>query len=114
MLPEYLQNIGEECNAGAEQDQTENIERMGVLLPIIRQVQIHQNETGNADGQVYEENHPPMQVSHDKAAGDGAQPGHVTMYIGSGQVVSANEPGTNVQTQSISYDGQIMGFGRVN
>jgi len=45
--------------------------------------------------------------------GSGAQPGHVTMYIGNGQVVSANSPGTNVQTQSIGYDGTIMGFRRV-
>jgi len=45
--------------------------------------------------------------------GSGAQPGHVTMYIGGGRVVSSNMPGTNVQTQSISWDGRIMGFGRV-
>jgi peptidoglycan DL-endopeptidase LytE len=45
--------------------------------------------------------------------GSGAQPGHVAMYIGNGQVVSANMPGTNVQTQSITWDGTIMGFGRV-
>ena len=45
--------------------------------------------------------------------GSGAQPGHVTMYVGGGQVVSANRPGTSVQTQSIGYDGTILGFGRV-
>jgi cell wall-associated NlpC family hydrolase len=45
--------------------------------------------------------------------GDGAQPGHVAMYIGNGSVVSANTTGTNVQTQSITYDGTPMGFGRV-
>jgi peptidoglycan endopeptidase LytE len=43
----------------------------------------------------------------------GPQPGHVAMYIGNGQVVSANEPGTNVQTQPLGYDGVIFGFGRV-
>ncbi|HEY1734564.1 MAG TPA: LysM peptidoglycan-binding domain-containing protein [Acidimicrobiales bacterium] len=46
--------------------------------------------------------------------GSGAQPGHVAMYIGNGQVVSANEPGTAVQTQPLSWDGQILGYGRVN
>jgi LysM repeat protein len=45
--------------------------------------------------------------------GDGAQPGHVAMYIGNGDVVSANTFGTNVQTQPLSWDGAIMGFGRV-
>jgi cell wall-associated NlpC family hydrolase len=44
---------------------------------------------------------------------DGPQPGHVAMYIGGGQVVAANETGTNVQTQSISWDGTIIGYGRV-
>jgi len=44
----------------------------------------------------------------------GPQPGHVAMYIGNGQVVAANEPGTNVQTQPLSWDGTIIGFGRVN
>ncbi|HLH47174.1 MAG TPA: LysM peptidoglycan-binding domain-containing protein [Acidimicrobiales bacterium] len=45
--------------------------------------------------------------------GSGAQPGHVAMYIGNGQVVSANAPGTNVQTQPLSWDGEIYGYGRV-
>jgi LysM repeat protein len=44
---------------------------------------------------------------------DGPQPGHVAMYIGGGQVVAANETGTDVQTQSITWDGTIIGFGRV-
>jgi peptidoglycan endopeptidase LytE len=43
----------------------------------------------------------------------GPQPGHVAMYIGNGQVVAANQSGTDVQTQSISYDGTTWGFGRV-
>ncbi len=43
----------------------------------------------------------------------GPQPGHNAMYIGNGQVVAANHSGTNVQTQSITYDGTPMGYGRV-
>jgi hypothetical protein len=35
------------------------------------------------------------------------------MYIGNGMVVAANETGTNVQTQSINYDGTIIGYGQV-
>lgn len=43
----------------------------------------------------------------------GGQPGHVAMYVGRGQVVSANRPGTFVQTQSLSYIGPTVGFRRV-
>lgn len=39
--------------------------------------------------------------------------GHDAMYIGGGQVVSANTTGTNVQTQSITYDGTPIAYGRV-
>lgn len=41
-------------------------------------------------------------------------PGHVAMYIGGGQVVSANNTGTFVQNQSMYYDGTIMAVGRVS
>jgi cell wall-associated NlpC family hydrolase len=44
----------------------------------------------------------------------GYPPGHVAMYIGNGQVVSANTSGTNVQTQSITWDGTPTGFSRVS
>ena len=46
--------------------------------------------------------------------GDGAQPGHVTIYIGNGRVVTADSPGTDVRVESISWDGTPMGFGRVS
>jgi hypothetical protein len=36
------------------------------------------------------------------------------MYIGNGQVVSANTTGTLVQTQSIDYDGTPYAFTRVS
>ena len=39
--------------------------------------------------------------------------GHVAMYIGAQEVVSANSPGSNVQTQSISWDGVVDGYSRV-
>jgi cell wall-associated NlpC family hydrolase len=45
--------------------------------------------------------------------GDGAQPGHVTIYIGNGQIVTADSPGTDVRVESIDWDGVPMGFGRV-
>ncbi len=43
----------------------------------------------------------------------GSEPGHVAMYVGAGQVISANSPGTVVQIQSIGYDGPPTGYGRV-
>ncbi|HVA73506.1 MAG TPA: LysM peptidoglycan-binding domain-containing protein [Acidimicrobiales bacterium] len=45
--------------------------------------------------------------------GDGAQPGHVTIYIGSGNVVTADSPGTTVKVVPLNWDGTPMGFGRV-
>lgn len=45
--------------------------------------------------------------------GDGAQPGHVTMYIGNGQIVTADQPGTVVRVEVLDWDGVPMGFGRV-
>ena len=46
-------------------------------------------------------------------AGDGSQPGHVTMYVGNGRVVTADSPGTSVRVESMDWDGRPMGFGRV-
>ncbi|MBO0693317.1 MAG: LysM peptidoglycan-binding domain-containing protein [Acidimicrobiaceae bacterium] len=43
----------------------------------------------------------------------GPQPGHEALYIGNGQVVASNHPGTAVQVQSITWVGPPMGFGRV-
>jgi LysM repeat protein len=45
--------------------------------------------------------------------GDGAQPGHVTMYIGNGMIVTADEPGTVVRVEVLDWDGTPLGFGRV-
>ena len=45
--------------------------------------------------------------------GGGAQPGHVTIYIGNGQVVTADSPGTTVKVVALNWDGTPMGFGRV-
>jgi peptidoglycan endopeptidase LytE len=78
----------------------------GILLPHYTVSQFD-STTAIAESQLQ----PGDLVFYD--TGDGAQPGHVTMYIGNGQVVSANSPGSNVQTQSIGYDGTIMGFRRV-
>jgi cell wall-associated NlpC family hydrolase len=45
--------------------------------------------------------------------GGGAQPGHVTIYIGNGQIVTADSPGTVVRVEVVNWDGIPMGYGRV-
>ena len=45
--------------------------------------------------------------------GSGPQPGHVTMYVGNGQVVAADYPGTDVRVEAMDHDGVPMAFGRV-
>ena len=45
--------------------------------------------------------------------GGGSQPGHVTIYIGGGKVVTADMPGTEIKVVPLTWDGVPMGFGRV-
>jgi cell wall-associated NlpC family hydrolase len=45
--------------------------------------------------------------------GGGAQPGHVTLYIGGGRIVTADSPGTVIRVENLDWDGIPMGFGRV-
>ena len=45
--------------------------------------------------------------------GGGAQPGHVTIYVGNGQIVTADSPGTVVRVEVVNWDGVPMGYGRV-
>ena len=42
-----------------------------------------------------------------------AQPGHVVMYIGNNEVVTADRPGTVVRVEPTTWDGTIMSYGRV-
>ncbi len=51
-------------------------------------------------------------VFYDNGDG-GAQPGHVTIYIGHGEIVTADMPGTVVRVEPLTWDGTPMGFGRV-
>ena len=43
----------------------------------------------------------------------GSAPGHVAMYDGNGQVVSADTTGTPVRVEPMTWDGTPSGFGRV-
>jgi cell wall-associated NlpC family hydrolase len=45
--------------------------------------------------------------------GGGPQPGHVTIYIGNGEIVTADSPGTVVRVEAVDWDGSPMGYGRL-
>ena len=46
--------------------------------------------------------------------GDNASPGHVGVYLGNGQVISAEDPASGVGISSLSsWAGNIVGYGRV-
>jgi LysM repeat protein len=45
--------------------------------------------------------------------GAGAQPGHVSIYIGHGEMITADSPGTVVRIEPIDWDGIPMGYGRI-
>ena len=75
MLAEYLQDVGEQSDAGAEQNQPDHVEGMSAALTVVGQMEIHQNQAGEADGKVDEEDDSPVEVGDDKTAGDGPEHG---------------------------------------
>jgi hypothetical protein len=74
VLAEDLQHIGQQGDTGAEEDQPDGIERM-CLFPVVGQMQIHQNQADQTDGNVEEEDHPPVKIGDDQTAGDGPEHG---------------------------------------
>ena len=55
VLAEYLQHIRQQRHAGTEQNEPDNVERLGIFFAIIRQMQIDQNEAGDADWKIHKE-----------------------------------------------------------
>ena len=78
----------------------------GVSLPHYSVAQ-YQDSTRIGETQL----RPGDLVFYDNSSG--AQPGHVTIYVGNGQVVTADSPGTYVKVVPLNWDGTPMGFGRV-
>src|SRR5579871_2763428 len=70
MLSEDLENVGKQGNAGTKQNEAHDVQRMGPFS-IIGKVKIDQNQAEEADGDIEEENHPPVQIPDDQSAGDG-------------------------------------------
>ena len=52
-----------------------DIQRMGMLLAVIRQMQIDHVQADQADRDVHEEDDAPVKVADDQAAGDGSEHG---------------------------------------
>ena len=74
MFAKHLQHVGKQCDAGSEKNQAGHIQRIS-MLAVIRQVQVNQDQTGEANRNIHEENQPPVQVSDDESAGDWSQHG---------------------------------------
>ncbi len=69
MFAEDLQHIGQQRDAGAKENEADEIERIR-FFAVIGQMQIDQDQAGEADGKIHEEDDPPVKVSDDEAAGD--------------------------------------------
>src|SRR5450631_3423745 len=65
---EDFEHIRQQGNAGTEQYQADDVERIVALLTVIRQMPVDQYQAAQADRDVDEENHAPVKISDDQAA----------------------------------------------
>ena len=73
MFAKHFQHICQQPDAQAEQNQSAEIERRRIFLPVIGQMAIDKIKTKQADRQVDEKNQPPMKITDDESAGDRAE-----------------------------------------
>ena len=73
VLAEDFEDVGKQRDSGAEEDEADDVERIGALFAIVGQVAIDEVETDEADRNVDEKNEAPVEIADDKAAGDGAE-----------------------------------------
>src|SRR5579872_3972016 len=73
MIAEYLQHIRQQSDAGTEENEANDVERLRVLCAIVRQMQMDQCQTDYSDRQVHEKYEPPVEVSDDETANDRSQ-----------------------------------------
>ena len=73
VFAENLEHIGKQRDAGAERDEAHEIERWGLFLAIVGQMEIDHQQPGYADGNVYEENVSPIEIAKDYAAEQGPE-----------------------------------------
>jgi len=65
VFAENLEHIGKQRDAGAEKDEAYEIERRGLFLAIVGQMEIDHQQPCYADGNVYEENVSPIEIAKD-------------------------------------------------
>src|SRR5271168_431909 len=75
VLSKDFEDVGKQRHAGAEKNQPDYVERIGALLAVVRQVEIDQDQADKSDGNIDEENEPPVQVTDDESASDGSEHG---------------------------------------
>src|SRR6202000_283287 len=52
-----------------------DIQRMGVLFAIVRQMEVNHHQTEQPDRDIQEKDHPPVKVAHDKSPGHRSEHG---------------------------------------
>ena len=73
VLAEDLEDVGEEGDPRAEEDEADEVERVGLLRVIVGEVAVDEVQAGDPDREIHEEDHPPGEVLDDEAAGQRAQ-----------------------------------------
>src|ERR1700676_1854117 len=75
MFAENLQHVRQQRDSGTKQNEPDNIERLGIFLAVVGQMQIHHQQTDEPYRNVHEKNKSPVQVANDQSAGNWSQHG---------------------------------------
>src|ERR1017187_1653517 len=73
MFAEDLQYIRQQSDAGAEENESDDIKRVGLLFAVVGQMQMDEDQACEADGDIEEEDEAPVQIADDEASGDGSE-----------------------------------------
>ena len=73
VLAEDLEDVGEEADAAAEEDASEDVQPGHAFGAVVREAAHDEGEAEEADRDVDEEDDPPVEVADDEAAGDGPE-----------------------------------------
>ena len=107
VLAEDFKHIGEQRDAGAEEDEADGVEGMG-LFAVVGQVEVDQDEAEEADGDVEEEDDAPVQVVDDKAAGEGPSMGPIRAGMETKLMARTSSDLAKVRTSVRRPTGTIM------
>src|ERR1700722_3884007 len=95
MFAENFQHVRQQGDSGTKQKEPGNIERVGLFLAVVGQMQIHHKQTDDPYWNVHEENKSPVQIADDQSAGNRSQHG-------------ANQSGNRYE----AHDPNEFGFGK--